>query len=233
MGPPASRRIPRVLRYSGTGRSLLVFIYAAFTLFGPAFQRCSINNSLCFRRPATPESMLSGLGSSAFARRYSQNRCFFLFLRLLRCFSSPGVPPMAYGFSHRYMLCACGFPHSDICGSLCMCHSPQLFAAYHVFHRLSVPRHPPCALGAFLVLIFLSKIFWDIHRYSVTGHAPSCISRVYTLEIVFLLMSFRLVVRYSVSSFQGAMSDFVRLSRSCSSKPILSIAPIARSEWRW
>ena len=39
-----------------------------------------------------------------------------------------------------------GFPHSDICGSLCICHSPQLFAAYHVFHRLSVPRHPPCAL---------------------------------------------------------------------------------------
>ena len=39
-----------------------------------------------------------------------------------------------------------GFPHSDICGSLDICSSPQLFAAYHVFHRLSVPRHPPCAL---------------------------------------------------------------------------------------
>ena len=35
----------------------------------------------------------SGLASSAFARRYSRNRCFFLFLRLLRCFSSPGSPP--------------------------------------------------------------------------------------------------------------------------------------------
>ena len=41
---------------------------------------------------------------------------------------------------------SCGFPHSDICGSLCICHSPQLFAAYHVFLRLLVPRHPPCAL---------------------------------------------------------------------------------------
>ena len=38
----------------------------------------------------TPECTHPGLGSSAFARRYSQNRCFFLFLRLLRCFSSPG-----------------------------------------------------------------------------------------------------------------------------------------------
>ena len=43
-----------------------------------------------------------------------------------------------------------GFPHSDICGSLCICHSPQLFAAYHVFLRLSVPRHPPCALISFV-----------------------------------------------------------------------------------
>ena len=42
-----------------------------------------------------------------------------------------------------------GFPHSDICGSLDICSSPQLFAAYHVFRRLSVPRHPPCALISF------------------------------------------------------------------------------------
>ena len=39
-----------------------------------------------------------------------------------------------------------GFPHSDICGSKVICTSPQLFAAYYVFHRLSVPRHPPYAL---------------------------------------------------------------------------------------
>ena len=39
-----------------------------------------------------------------------------------------------------------GFPHSDTSGSLDMCSSPKLFAAYHVFHRLLVPRHPPYAL---------------------------------------------------------------------------------------
>ena len=38
------------------------------------------------------------------------------------------------------------FPHSDISGSQDMCSSPKLFAAYHVFHRLLVPRHPPYAL---------------------------------------------------------------------------------------
>ena len=41
----------------------------------------------------TPACTHAGLGSSVFARRYSQNRyIFFLFLRLLRCFSSPGSP---------------------------------------------------------------------------------------------------------------------------------------------
>ena len=43
-------------------------------------------------------------------------------------------------------VCSARFPHSEICGSSDMCSSPQLIAAYHVFHRLLVPRHPPCAL---------------------------------------------------------------------------------------
>ena len=44
-------------------------------------------------------------------------------------------------------VCSARFPHSEICGSLNICFLPQLIAAYHVFHRLSVPRHPPCALS--------------------------------------------------------------------------------------
>ena len=39
-----------------------------------------------------------------------------------------------------------GFPHSGIRGSLDICSSPRLFAACRAFHRLLVPRHPPCAL---------------------------------------------------------------------------------------
>ena len=39
-----------------------------------------------------------------------------------------------------------GFPHSEICGSMLMCSSPQLIAACHVLHRLLMPRHSPCAL---------------------------------------------------------------------------------------
>ena len=67
-------------------------------------------------------------------------------------------PPATYVSVHRVPLhtlwigvwmaegCSAGFPHSDISGSMDICSSPKLFAAYHVFHRLSVPRHPPCAL---------------------------------------------------------------------------------------
>ena len=47
---------------------------------------------------------------------------------------------------HR--VCLCGFPHSEIHGSMDMCSSPWLFAACRVLHRLPVPRHPPCALYA-------------------------------------------------------------------------------------
>ena len=45
-------------------------------------------------------------------------------------------------------VCSAGFPHSEISGSMDICSSPKLFAAYHVFHRLLVPRHPPCALSS-------------------------------------------------------------------------------------
>ena len=39
-----------------------------------------------------------------------------------------------------------GFPHSEISGSKFICNSPKLIAAYHVLHRLLMPRHSPCAL---------------------------------------------------------------------------------------
>ena len=39
-----------------------------------------------------------------------------------------------------------GFPHSEIPGSKLIRSSPRLIAAYHVLHRLCMPRHPPNAL---------------------------------------------------------------------------------------
>ncbi len=83
------------------------------------------------------------MGSSPFARRYWGNRCYFLFLQVLRCFSSlRWLPPQGGGG-----IASAGLPHSDICGSMRICRSPQLFAACHVLLRLREPRHPPCALS--------------------------------------------------------------------------------------
>ena len=98
----------------------------------------------------TPGCTHPGLGSSGSARRYSRNHSYFLFLRLLRCFSSPGslrMPIRGFLVQHTVAeVSSAGFPHSDTRGSRLICSSPRLFAAYHVFHRLLVPRHPPCAL---------------------------------------------------------------------------------------
>ena len=74
-------------------------------------------------------------------------------------FQFTGFPPHTYGFSIRWLAVPAGSPHSDIHGSLPVCGSPWLFAAYHVFHRLSVPRHPPCALSCLTFVVPLLNSF--------------------------------------------------------------------------
>ena len=73
-------------------------------------------------------------------------------------------------------VCSAGFPHSDISGSLDICSSPKLFAAYHVFHRLLVPRHPPCALFCITNLpnSFESILTGLIFRESLLSKERSC-----------------------------------------------------------
>ena len=51
-----------------------------------------------------------------------------------------------YGYLIHHTLPCGGFPHSEISGSQLICSSPKLIAAYHVLHRLLMPRHSPCAL---------------------------------------------------------------------------------------
>ena len=78
-------------------------------------------------------------------------------------FQFPGFPYAYYVFICVYRRITNGeFPHSDICGSLLICSSPQLFAACHVLLRRLVPRHPPYALLRLIVVfafIFLSQFF--------------------------------------------------------------------------
>ena len=67
--------------------------------------------------------------------------------------SVPRVPPVYLWIQYTVpYLQYGGFPHSDISGSLPICGSPKLFAAYRVLHRQSVPGHPPCALISLILL---------------------------------------------------------------------------------
>ena len=91
---------------------------------------------------------------------------------------------------------SCGFPHSDICGSLGVCPSPQLFAAYHVFLRLLVPRHPPCAL--FCLTSFLP--------YGRPLHSVAALSSFLFLDVFLTNVSHFSFVWFSscsVWNFQG------------------------------
>ena len=108
----------------------------------------------------------SGLPSFLFARRYSENLFLFLFLALLRCFSSGGLPTHTYVFSIRWPeMNPVGFPHSEIHGSKAICAYPWLIAAYHVFHRLLMPRHSPCALSNLTSLFQVFVLSWALQNY--------------------------------------------------------------------
>ena len=82
------------------------FVYWTITISGVASQPLRLPDSLVTPKfsPTTPLSKLSGLGSSRFARRYSGNRIFFLFLQLLRCFSSLRLPLGSYGFTAQVII---------------------------------------------------------------------------------------------------------------------------------
>ena len=66
-------------------------------------------------------------------------------------------------FSRSYLSMNPGeFPHSEISGSMLICSSPKLIAAYHVFHRLPVPRHSPCALVRLTFQTFFQNIWYPL-----------------------------------------------------------------------
>ena len=106
MVPAPSDKVPRVSSYSGSCWAAWDFGYGAFTLSGGTSQSLLLSYA-CRLAVRTPACSHAGLGSFRFARRYSGNRCFFLFLRVLRCFSSPGSPRMAMDspYADRGPLC--------------------------------------------------------------------------------------------------------------------------------
>jgi hypothetical protein len=117
-------------------RVRIAFVYAPVTLYGSPFQRIRLTTGLVtlllqVLQPPRHRNA-TGLGCSDFARHYSRNRGFFLFLQVLRWFTSLSSLDPAYVFSGSF-------------------GSPKLIAACHVLHRLYLPRHPPCALSSLTI----------------------------------------------------------------------------------
>ena len=86
-----SDRIPRVPPYSGYSLLLNNFVYGAVTLFRSAFQQSStiILNGLW--SPSPHKYYYSWFGLFRFrSPLLSESLFYFLFLRVIRCFSSPG-----------------------------------------------------------------------------------------------------------------------------------------------
>ncbi len=102
---------------------------------------------------------IQGLGYFPFARRYLENHFCFLFLRVLRCFSSPRLPlhPM-YSDVDDKVLTLPGCPIQTSPDQSLFSSSPKLFAAYHVFLRLLIPRHPPFALYSLATIFYYNLI---------------------------------------------------------------------------
>ena len=69
-----------------------LFVYRTLTFYGRLFHTLQLS-SVWHGTVQNPSSVTTlGFASSTFARHYSQNLVWFLFLRVLRCFSSPGSP---------------------------------------------------------------------------------------------------------------------------------------------
>ena len=106
------------------------------------------------------------MGCSLFARRYWGNRVCFLFLGVLRWFTSPRYLLTPYGFRSGFPDVTPGWlPYSEIPGSKLACNSPGLIAACCVLHRLPAPRHPPYALSS------LTKSHNSAKSFAFTLHA--------------------------------------------------------------
>ena len=148
MVPAHSHKVSRVSWYSGSCHVPPVFAYGAFTLSGRSFQDRSarIISNVCSPNPGV-HALRFGLFPFRSPLLWKSHVVFsssgYLDVSVHRV---PGCNLWIQLQSHEGF--SCRFPHSDIHGSIDICSSPWLFAAYHVFLRVLVPRHPPCALIA-------------------------------------------------------------------------------------
>ena len=197
MVPARSHKVSRVSWYSGYRSVNLTFAYGAFTLYGRSSQNLSASLIESYMRSEprsarTPVWALSISLAATLEIDFSFSSSGYLDVSVHR------VPSVYLWIQYTVTeVSSAGFPHSDIHGLSLICSSPWLFAAYHVFLRLLVPRHPPCALlrltfpfASSVTLLgvtftFSSKGFFFLflillhHRNVSTGKLPALLSRTW------------------------------------------------------
>ena len=176
----------------------------------------------------TPECTHSGLGSFHFARRYFWNRCFFLFLRLLRCFSSPGSLPYVMDWrmdTWGMLMWVSPFRHLRIKGYL------LLPVAFRSLSRLSSALSAKAStLRSFLLDLVYS--FYSVRNWVFAFNNADRIASILNFRSFGLVVNFVYDIlgcldkksfssKSSVWSFQGTIANFVRI-RSCFATSVTS-----------
>ena len=168
MVPLPSHKVPRVSWYSGSCSVSSIFTYGALTLSGWLSHDHSVNlaESVMQSEPRIARNPVWALSISLAATLEIDVSFFssgYLDVSVHRVpFHTLWIGVWMTGVSPA------GFPHSDISGSMDICSSPKLFAAYHVFRRLLVPRHPPCALFCLTSLLRYIALYLRVCHLSMT-----------------------------------------------------------------
>ena len=82
-----------------------------------------------------------------------------------------------------------------------MCSSPKLIAAYHVLHRLSEPRHPPCALSCFKKIKKKEFVILVV-CYPTTNFRPSIKKNGVLKNCVIVI-----IIRYTSNNFSQYVKE--------------------------
>ena len=202
-------------------------MYGAFTLSGRTSQSVPLANRVTCRGPLPQRARtLVWAPSISLAATLEIDVSFFSsgYLDV----SVHRVPHVRLWIQRTLTGCfPAGFPHSDISGSLGICPSPELFAAYHVFLRLLVPRHPPCALTCLASLTVLpvpysrKRVASCLRMYSVTSPG------VFVLRLFFGSFASLLSSSWSAFASQARMSDIFRFVASiCGDGEIRTLDPL-------
>lgn len=138
-------------------------VYGIFTLYDPTFQMVPLSWSLAMPQSYNPVSAETDPVWAPPVSLATTPGITFVFSSY--GYLDVSVPHVRLpSFNGMARSSRAGLPHSDIRGSIRICQSPRLFAAYHVLPRLPEPRHPPCALIHFYFAVRYVFSFQCSHR---------------------------------------------------------------------